>query len=181
MTLEPLNPLRLRQRARLWRAIGMLLIGALAVACRVPDPLQELELIDVEGYWAVDRSVGETNYIAPVARFALRNRTDTPQRSIQVKVNFRREGEAVWSEAFQQASPVDGQPLAPGDSVLVTLKPEGEGRYSSPGPPESMFEHELFEDVKVEVFVRMGRSGWVFMLETDVERRIGSHAVQDFE
>ena len=35
-----------------------------------------------------------------------------------------------------------------------------------------------FEDVKAEVFVRMGRSGWVFMLETDVERRIGSRAVQ---
>jgi len=181
MTLKPLRSQRLSRRTRLWRAIGMLLIGALAMACRTPDPLRELELTDVEGYWAVDRSVGETNYIAPVLRFAVRNTTDSPQRSIQVKVNFRREGEAVWSEAFRQASPVEGQLLAPGDSVLVTLRPEGEGRYSSPGPPEAMFEHELFEDVKAEVFVRMGRSGWVFMLETDVERRIGSRAVQGFE
>jgi hypothetical protein len=181
MRLDPLSPRQPPPRARLWRAIGALLIGALALACRAPDPLQELELTDIEGYWAVDPSVGETNYLAPVLRFVIRNITDAPQRSIQVKVNFRREGEAVWSEAFRQASPVDGRLLAPGDSVLVTLKPEGEGRYSSPGPPEAMFEHELFEDVKAEVFVRMGRSGWVFMLEHDVERRIGSRAVQDFE
>lgn len=181
MRFELLRPVQRRQRAWLWRTVGILVIGTLGAGCRVPDPLQELELTDVEGYWAVDPSRGETNYLAPVVRFAMRNVTDTPLRSIQVKVNFRREGEAVWSEAFRQASPVNGQLLAPGESVLVTLKPEGEGRYSSPGPPEAMFEHELFEDVKAEVFIRMGRSGWVFMLETDVERRIGSSAVQDFE
>ncbi len=153
-------------------------LGCLSVACEAPDPQQELELLDFETHWAIDRSVGETNYVAPVIRFRLRNKGTEPRRSIQVKVNFRRGTEEVWSVGFEQVSPVAGQPLGAGASIECVLKPEGEGRYSSPESPETMLEHKLFKDVRAEVFVRMGRSGWVKMAEVDVERRIGSRTVE---
>ncbi len=153
-------------------------IGCVSVACEAPDLQQELELLDFETHWAIDRTVGETNYLAPVIRFRLHNKGTEPRRSIQVKVNFRRGDEEVWSVGFEQVSPVAGQPLAAGASIECALKPEGEGRYSSPESPETMLEHELFRDVRAEVFIRMGRSGWVKMAEMDVERRIGSRSVE---
>lgn len=150
----------------------------LSVACEVPDPRQELELLDFETHWAIDPSVGETHYLAPVVRFRLRNKGTEPRRSIQVKVNFRREDLGVWSVGFEQVSPVAGQPLAPGASIECALKPDGEGRYSSPESPETMLQHPQFRDVQAEVFVRLGRAEWVKMAEVDVERRIGSRTVE---
>jgi hypothetical protein len=153
-------------------------LGLLSVACETPDPQQELELLDFETHWAIDRSVGGTNHLAPVVRFRLRNKGTEPRRSIQVKVNFRRGDEAVWSVGFEQVSPVAGQPLAPGASIECVLKPDGEGRYSSPESPKTMLEHEAFKDVRAEVFVRLGRASWVKMAEVEVERRIGSRTVE---
>jgi hypothetical protein len=152
-----------------------------AAACSSVDPRQELEITGLETYWAVDNPKGSTQYIAPVVRFHLRNKGKQPHRSIQATANFRRLGEEgqVWSAAWAQVSPVAGKPLAPGQSALVVLKPDGEGRYYSEGAPESMFAHELFKDVKTEVFVRLGPSGWIRFGEAAVERRIGSKGVQD--
>ncbi len=36
-----------------------------------------------------------------------------------------------------------------------------------------------FKDARVDVFVRVGSSQWVKMAETPIERRIGSHAVDE--
>jgi len=174
--MRPRFAAALRRSPRL--ALVTVWLCCLSVACEAPDPQQELELLDFETHWAIDRSVGETHYLAPVVRFRLRNKGTEPRRSIQVKVNFRRGDEAVWSVGFEHVSPVAGQPLAPGASIRCALKPEGEGRYSSPDSPETMLEHELFKDVRAEVFVRLGRAGWVKMAEVDVERRIGSRTVE---
>jgi hypothetical protein len=39
-----------------------------------------------------------------------------------------------------------------------------------------MFRHELFKDASVQVFLRLGSSGWVKFLDVPVERRVGSRA-----
>jgi hypothetical protein len=155
----------------------VLLLAMLAAAagCRTPDPLAEVALSDLETYWAVDRPVGSTQFIAPVVRFQLRNKSSRPLRSIQASSTFRLKGDAKsWSGAFLQVAPVGGKPLEPGQSTLVVLKPEGEGRYNSTVSPEEMLAHQSFKDVSVEVYVRVGSSGWTRMGQADVERRIGT-------
>lgn len=155
----------------------MLAVLAAAAACHRPDPQAEVALSDVETYWAVDRPSGGTQYIAPVVRFRLHNKSPRQLRSIQASSTFRIKGETqTWSGAFQQVAPVAGKPLGPGQSTLVVLKPEGEGRYSSTVAPEEMLAHQSFRDVWVEMFVRVGSSGWTKMGQADVERRIGARA-----
>ena len=154
-----------------------------AAGCGSPDPRAEIELRDVEAYWAVDPSVGETNFLAPVVRFQLQNKASSA-RSIQAMSTFRRKGEEpAWSSAWQSASPLpDGNPLPQGRSVLVVLKPEGEGRYTyRGGAPEVMFEHADWKDVTAEVFVRVGSSSWTKFTDVDVARRVGSQTVEAFQ
>jgi hypothetical protein len=156
---------------------GLALAALAAAACRTPDPQAEVALSELETYWAVDRPSGGTQYIAPVARFRLHNKSGRSIRSIQASATFRLKGESqAWSGGFQQVSPVGGKPLPPGEGALVVLKPEGEGRYSSTVSPEEMLAHEGFKDVWVEVYVRVGSSGWSKMGQADVERRIGARA-----
>jgi hypothetical protein len=162
------------------RAVSLLLAlcAASAAGCRSPDPQKELAISELETYWAVDPPVGGTQYLAPVVRFRLHNK-GAQSRSIQATVTFRRKGEGgAWSSAWSQVSPVHGRPLASGQSLLVVLKPEGEGRYTSPGPPESMFTHRSFVDVTAELFLRVGSSTWSSFAKIDVPRRLGSQSVQ---
>jgi hypothetical protein len=164
-------------RASFWRAAPLVAVVAASAACRAPDPRAEVSLSDVETYWAVDRPSGSTQYIAPVVRFRVHNKGARPLRSIQASGTFRLKGEAqTWSGAFQQVAPIGGKALDAGQSTLVVLKPEGEGRYSSTVPPDQMFAHQQFKDVSVEVFLRVGSSAWTSMTQTDVERRIGARA-----
>lgn len=154
------------------------LAAALVVAgCATPDPQALLEVRGVETYWTVDPSRGTTNYLAPAVRFEVVNRTAEPTRSIQATATFRRTNEPhlTWGSAWEQVTPA-GQPLAPGESRLVLLK--SDARYFSEGPPESFFAHEQFQDVKVEVFLRVGSSGWSQFSVVDVERRLGSRSVE---
>jgi hypothetical protein len=170
-------------RAASTRAAAAVLAVAAAAACRAPDPRVEVELREVEGYWAVDPAVGETNYLAPVVRFRLVNKAAS-SRSIQAMATFRRKGEEqAWSSAWYSASPLpDGKPLPVGGEVLVVLKPEGEGRYTfRGGTPETMFEHADWKDVSAEVFARAGSSSWTNLTNVDVARRLGSHTVDAFK
>jgi len=141
--------------------------------------MAELELVDLETYWAVDPSVGETSHIAPAARVELKNKGVKPQRSIQATATFRRKGDegVTWGSAWEQLAGV-AKPLPVGGTAVVVLK--SDARYTSSGPPEGMFGNEHFKDARVEVFVRVGSSGWVKFAEADVERRIGSRRAQGF-
>ena len=62
-------------------------------------------------------------------------------------------------------------PLAPGQSIGVTLK--SDARYHSQGPVEGMFTHAQFKDALAEIFLRVGSSGWVSFGQVPVERRVG--------
>jgi len=157
-------------------SLGLALL--VAAACRAPDPRAELEVVESDAYFVLDAPIGDTQYLAPAVRFRVRNRTARPVRSIQANVVFRRVGEEgqTWGADWQQVSPA-GNPLPPGEAALVVMK--SDGRYYSTGPPQTMFEHKLFRDVKVDVFLRVGSSAWTKMAEAKVERRIGARSVQE--
>jgi hypothetical protein len=164
-------------RARRRVVLLLAAVAAAAVACRAPDPKQELEIADLETYWAVDSAKGDRQYIAPVARFRVKNRGQQPLRSIQVTAGFRRKGEEQldWGTAFEQIA-ASQKPLAPGESVRVMLK--SDGRYYSTGEPAGFFENARFKDALVQLYVRIGSSRWELMAQADVERRIGTKALQ---
>jgi len=155
----------------------MLLAALLQPACRRPDPQQELELLDLETYWAVDSSLGDRQYIAPVARFRLRNKGQGPLRTVETTGTFRRKGEeqSDWGTAWERVTP-SGKPLDPGQAVLVVLK--SDGRYYSSGEPAGFFAHAQFKDALVTVYARVGSSQWVKFAEREVERRIGTKALE---
>jgi len=154
-----------------------LLAALVPPGCRRPDPQQELELLELETYWAVDSALGERQYIAPVARFRLRNKGQAPLRTAEATATFRRKGEEQldWGTAWERATPT-GRPLAAGQSVLMLLK--SDGRYYSSGDPASFFEHQQFKDAVVTVYARVGSSQWVKFAERLVERRIGTKALE---
>lgn len=157
------------------------MLFALALgACTRPDPKAELELLDIETYWAVDASKGQQQYIAATVRFEVRHKGVRPHTSVEASAGFRRptdKGEfEEWGSDWRPVS-TPKQPLEPGERRLVVLK--SDARYHSPGPPESMFAHQEFRDPKVEIYVRVGSSGWVKFGEAPVERRIGSRSVPE--
>lgn len=159
-------------------AAGILSLAVFLASCRTPDPLKELEIKDLETYYAIERKAGDTLYIAPVARFTLRNRSPEPTRPIQASANFRRVGEEgkTWGGAWVQVSRAE-KPLTPGAETVVVL--QSEGHYTTTGEAEAIFSHELYKDVTTEVFLRVGASGWVKMAAAPVARRIGPKSVQE--
>lgn len=153
---------------RPWLGLWLLLLAA--SACRTPEPAKELAVSDLEAYWAIDSTAGDTVYLAPVVRFQLTNRGAT--ESIEATATFRRKGDpATWGSAWERVS-VPQKRLAAGRTMTVALK--SDGRYYTTGAPDGIFGHELFKDANVELFLRVGSSGWIKMGAADVERRIGS-------
>lgn len=146
--------------------------------CASPDPKAELEVQGLETYWAIDAPAGGTQFLAPVVRFTVRNKGTRARRSVQATATYRREGETqAWSSAFWKVAPVKDESLAPGASAPAMLKPEGEGRYTSTGAPETMFAHPAWKDVSAEVFLRVDTSTWVSFGTFPIERRIGSKGI----
>jgi hypothetical protein len=160
------------------RLSGLLAASLLATSCRAPDPRKELEIKDLETYYAIERKAGETLYIAPVARFTLKNKSPEPTRPIQASANFRRIGEEgqTWGGAWVQVTRAE-KPLAPGAEETVVL--QSEGHYTTTGEAEGIFTHALYKDVTTEVFLRVGASGWARMATAPVDRRIGPKSVQE--
>ena len=159
------------------RLASAVALALLALACQSPDPKTVLEISELETYWAVDRAAGERVYIAPVVRFSVRNKGAEELRTVQASANFRRKGEEQleWGGAWQDLTPT-GRPLPPGASRLVVLT--SDGRYYSSGEPHTFFEHALFKDARAQVWLRVGNSRWALFAEPDVERRIGTRAVE---
>ena len=156
---------------------AVIALAAALGGCRSPDPKAVLEVSNVETYWAIDSAQGDTQYIAPVVRFQVRNRGAEPLRSVQATATFRRKGEegVSWGSDWQQVGS-SGHPLSPGQTMLVVLK--SDARYFSNGPVEGMFSHEKFRDALVEVFLRVGSSSWTPFAQADVERHVGARSVQ---
>jgi hypothetical protein len=163
----------IRRPAALAAALGAILSAS---ACRTPDPKTLLEVSDVDAFWAVEPSMGGEQYIAPAVKLRIHDRSGAEQHSVQAMAVFRRKGEEnlTWGSAFEQVVSRKN-PLAAGQSVGVTLK--SDARYHSQGPVDGMFTHAQFKDALVEMFLRVGSSGWVSFGQVPVERRVGSRSV----
>ena len=145
-------------------------------ACRTPDPKAALEVSGLETHWALDAPQGNTQYLAPVVRFHLRNRTGKSLSAVQATAVFRRKGEVeTWGSDWKEIT-TRSHPLGPGQETLVVLK--SDARYYSSGPVEGMFTHQLFKDANVQVFLRIGPSAWTPFGQAEVDRRLGAKSVQ---
>ncbi len=164
-------------RARWQGPILAALLAAGLSAC-APDPKKELAVSGVETYWVIDSSVGATHYIAPAVRLHVTNVGQRTWRAIEASATFRRVGEPqTWGSGFSRVVE-QGKALKPGETALVVMA--SDGRYYSPGTPDQMFEHKLFKDASVEVFLKLGGSAWVKVAEATVARRIGAKSVEEY-
>lgn len=139
-----------------------------------------MELTGLVGYWAVRGKDSEGNtYIRPAVRFRVRNANPDPVEYVQVMSVFRRESspEEAWGTAYLHS--VADEALAPGgETVEHTLR--SDSNYLSQGTPQQMFENRLWEDVEVEMFVRVGASSWVSQGTTTALRRLGPPGVEKY-
>jgi hypothetical protein len=155
------------------------LAGALlCAACTSPDPAALFSVSAVETHWAVDPSVGDTQYVAPVVRLKLHNKSEQAQTSVQATAVFRHKGEPdqTWGSDYTQVA-TRQKPISPGQEIALMLK--SDARYSARNEaPEAMLANAAFKDATVDVFVRVGSSAWMKFASVEVERRIGSRVAQ---
>lgn len=139
-----------------------------------------MEVADLVAYWAVRGQDTEgNNYIRPAVRFRLRNRNEEPIQYVQVMSVFRRESapEEAWGTGYLHS--VSEGPLRPGEaSIEHTLR--ADSNYLSKDSPARMFSSELWEDVEVEMFVRVGASAWLSKGRTVALRRLGPPGVEKY-
>jgi len=156
--------------------LAAILSAALLVGACTPDPLAEVAVSDLEGYWVVDTALGETNRISPAVRFKVTSKG--AKKFIEAQASFHRKSQTQgeWGNAFTPVTQA-GKPMATGESRVVTLVME-EGHYTGAVPPEELLHNPAFSDVHVLVFIRVGSSSWVKMGEVDAERRLGTHALE---
>ncbi len=174
---------RARRAARTIAALLAALAAGSGAGCTDAEATRAAARIDLSGlvgYWAVlgQDSDGNT-YIRPAVRFRVRNTNPDPTEYIQVMSVFRRESapEESWGTAYLHSA--TEEPLLPGgETAEHTLR--SDSNYLSQARPRQMFEHELWEDVEVEMFVRVGASSWVSRGRVLAERRLGPPGVEKY-
>ena len=69
--------------------------------------------------------------------------------------------------------------MAPGtESRIITLRSDTD--YFSKDEPERMLENEEWEQVTVEIFLKVGPSSWRPLAKVEVPKRIGAPGVEKF-
>lgn len=164
-------------------AVSLPLAAFAAAACTdagADENAAGMEVADLVAYWAVRGQDTEgNNYIRPAVRFRLRNRNAEPIRYVQVMSVFRRESapEEAWGTGYLHS--VSEEALGPGEaSAEHTLR--ADSNYLSKDSPARMFSSELWEDVEVEMFVRVGASAWVSKGRAVALRRLGPPGVEKY-
>ena len=164
--------------------------GALLLALALTTPLacsdigkqqalQGIEAIDVESYWTVRGKLEDDIYIRPVVRFRVHNSGPNPVDYVQTMAVFRRQSapEESWGSAFEYS--LSGDPVAPGEtSRLISLR--SDSYYFSGEEPEQMFENEKWEQVTVEVFLKVGPSSWKPAAKMEVPKQLGAPGLERF-
>ena len=129
--------------------------------------------------WTVRGKYGDDTYIRPIVRFRIRNEGSKPVDYIQTMAVFRRAStpDESWGNAFEYS--LSGDPVPPGgESRVISLRSDTD--YFSKGLPEQMFENEKWEQVRVEVFLKVGPSSWRRVANVEVPKRIGAPGVEKF-
>lgn len=139
-----------------------------------------MELADLVAYWTVRGQDSEgNNYIRPAVRFRVRNDNAEPIRYVQVMSVFRRESapEEAWGTGYLHS--VSEEALAPGEATPEhTLR--SDSNYLSKDSPARMFASDLWEDVEVEMFLRVGASAWAPKGKIVALRRLGPPGVEKY-
>ena len=164
------------------RALLLALVVTSSLACSDLTKQQAvagIEAIDVESYWTVRGKLEDDIYIRPVVRFRIRNNGPKAVDYVQTMAVFRRQSapEESWGSAFEYS--LSGDPVAPGGtSRLISLR--SDSYYFSSQQPEQMFENEKWEQVTVEVFVKVGPSSWKPAAKMEVPKQIGAPGLEKF-
>ena len=143
------------------------------------EAVKGLEATDVVSYWSVRGKFEENNYIRPIVRFRIHNGGSRPVDFVQTMAVFRRASapQESWGSAFEYS--LSGDPIAPGEpSRVITLR--SDSYYFSTDEPESMFENEEWEQVTVEVFLKVGPSSWKPAAKLEVPRQLGAPGLEKF-
>lgn len=142
--------------------------------------LRALVLEDVSAYWAIQGQDGEkNNYIHPVVRFRVLNGSDQDLDYVQVMAVFKRENlpDESWGNAFTYS--ISEEPIPPGDSSdAITLR--SDTSFISKDSPRQMFLNEKWEEVEVEIFLRVGPSSWQILETRQVPKHIGAPGLEKF-
>lgn len=140
---------------------------------------KNLAMVEPAAYWSVRGKVEDKTYIRPIVRFRIKNNGSQAAEYIQAMAVFRRESapDQSWGNAFLHAVP--GGAVAPAAvSEEVTLR--ADSNYYSTSEPEKMFENKEWEEVVVEVFLKVRSSQWISMGKVEVPRRLGAPGVEQF-
>ena len=167
--------------------VGCQLLAALALlscsACSDAESeriLRALELEDVAAYWAIQGQDEEkNNYIHPVVRFRVVNGAEQDLDYVQAMAVFKRENlpDEPWGNAFTYS--ISDQPIPPGDSSdTITLR--SDTSFISKDSPRQMFLNEKWEEVRVEIFLRVGPSSWQILESRQVPKHIGAPGLEKF-
>lgn len=139
-----------------------------------------LRVSDISSYWAVKGSDAESNnYIRPVIRFRIVNGFDEPVSYTQAMAVFRRESfpDEFWGSDYVYE--VGPGLIEPGEkSDVLTFR--SDANFVSKDAPELMFVNEKWEQVFVEIFVRVGPSAWKSAVKSEVTKRLGAPGLEKF-
>lgn len=164
--------------------VGCQLFAVLALsACsdaKSEEILRALVLEDVAAYWAIQGQDEEkNNYIHPIIRFRVVNGSDQDLDYVQAMAVFNRENlpDEPWGSAFTYS--ISEEPIPPGDSSdILTLR--SDTSFISKDSPQQMFLNEKWEEVDVEIFLRVGPSSWQILETKRVPKHIGAPGLEKF-
>ncbi len=162
---------------------AMLTLSWSLSGCTDAEAEKKLDSLALDGavaYWAVrGRDEEKNNYIRPVVRFRVKNRGERAVGYIQAMAVFKIESlpDEPWGNAFSYS--ISDAPI-PAGGVSETVALRGDHNFISKDPPERMFENEKWEDVEVEVFLRVGPSSWRIVETLPVPRHLGAPGVEQF-
>ena len=114
-----------------------------------------------------------------MVRFQIHNGGEREVDYIQTMAVFRLESspEESWGNAYEYS--ISGDPVVPGElSRIITLR--SDSTFFSKDEPRMMLENEAWEQVSVDVFVRVGASSWKLAIKVEVPKRLGAPGVDRF-
>jgi len=163
--------------------VSILMLSLSSTSCSEPEAekmLASIELEDVAAYWAVrGQNEEKEHFIRPVVRFRVVNGGERELGYVQAMAVFKIESfpDEPWGNAFTYS--ISEEPIPPGESSgLITMR--SDHNVISKDTPEQMFENEKWEDVDVEIFLRVGPSKWRVIKAVEVPRRIGAPGLEQF-
>lgn len=129
-----------------------------------------LEPTDVITGWFDAGIEDGKNKLVPSVSLRLRNKAQSPVRSVQINAIFRRVNEPeMWGEHFGWA--VERDPLPPGGSTRDIVLRSGLG-YTGEQPRLQLLQHSQFVDAKVELFLKQGSRVWSKLAEFPIDRQL---------